>query len=205
MTWRVRHCVECPKCRTRYLIGFSPYHNGSYLVPVATGSMQEWILYCACGSPPNPSRWNWDELQPYEVCRGAHVRGYGAARGNAAAQVKSSGACGSVYVYSSTYSVTAFATSQQRQSRVYTQAVTDFLAAVTLEAPAGENRPHLRLEQNLVGSLCPCACRVCQGQARRDEPDAKNSQHASGPRAAGSGMAGSPLSTPVGRVMWFRR
>ena len=77
MTWRVRHCVECPKCRTRYLIGFSPYRNGSYLVPVARGSLQEWILYCACGSPPSPSRWNWDELQPYEVCRGAHVRGYG--------------------------------------------------------------------------------------------------------------------------------
>jgi hypothetical protein len=77
MAWRIRHCVECPKCRTRYLIGFSPYPNGSYLLPVAKGSLQEWILYCACGSPPSPSRWGWDELQAYEVSSRAHVRGYG--------------------------------------------------------------------------------------------------------------------------------
>src|SRR5438309_12043603 len=77
MTWRVRHCVECPKCRMRYLIGFSPYRNGSYLVPIARGSNQEWILYCSCGSPPRCSRWTWDELQPYDVSSGAHVRGYG--------------------------------------------------------------------------------------------------------------------------------
>jgi len=31
MTRRIRHCIECPKCRTRYLVGYSPYRNGSYL------------------------------------------------------------------------------------------------------------------------------------------------------------------------------
>jgi hypothetical protein len=77
MASRVRHCVECPKCGIRYLVGFSPYRNGSYLLPIARGSYQEWVLYCSCGSPPSHSRWKWDELQPYDVSRGAHVRGYG--------------------------------------------------------------------------------------------------------------------------------
>ena len=77
MSGRVRHCVECPRCLTRYLIGFSPYRNGSYLVPVTRGSYHEWILYCSCGSPPRSSRWKLDELQPYEVSSGAHVHGYG--------------------------------------------------------------------------------------------------------------------------------
>ena len=26
---RIRHCAECPKCGTRYLIAGSPYRNGS--------------------------------------------------------------------------------------------------------------------------------------------------------------------------------
>jgi hypothetical protein len=77
MASRVRHCVECPKCFTRYLIGFSPYRNGSYLVPMNTGVQQQWTLYCSCGSPHSPSRWSWDELRPYEVSNGAHIRGYG--------------------------------------------------------------------------------------------------------------------------------
>lgn len=75
---RLRHCVECPKCCTRYLVGFSPYRNGSYLVPIALGYGEEWILYCACGMPPHSSRWNWDELQLYVVNNHAHHRGYGA-------------------------------------------------------------------------------------------------------------------------------
>src|SRR5450631_1538229 len=74
---RVRHCVECPKCCTRYLAGFSPYRNGSYLVPIAKGYWEEWILYCSCGVPPHSSRWNWDELKLYVVNNQAHHRGYG--------------------------------------------------------------------------------------------------------------------------------
>ena len=78
MAWRVRHCVECPKCLTRYLVGFSPYPNGSFLVPLAAGSWSEWTLYCSCCSPHKATRWNWDELKPYEVSATAHLRGYGA-------------------------------------------------------------------------------------------------------------------------------
>jgi hypothetical protein len=44
---RVRHYVECPKCLTRYLPGFSPYRSGSYLMPLAEGFADEWTLYCA--------------------------------------------------------------------------------------------------------------------------------------------------------------
>ena len=77
MTPRFRHCVECPKCLTRYLVGFSPYRNGSYLIPVAAICPEEWTLYCACGKPPVSSRWNWSELKTYVVSDQAHERGYG--------------------------------------------------------------------------------------------------------------------------------
>jgi hypothetical protein len=77
MTWRVRHCVECPKCSTRYLVGFSPYRNGSYLVPLSHGTSQEWTLYCSCGTPPSPSRWRSDDLDAYQVSTRAHVLGFG--------------------------------------------------------------------------------------------------------------------------------
>ena len=77
MASRVRHCVECPKCCTRYLVGFSPYRNGSYLLPVTPGSHEEWTLYCSCLTPPSPTRWSWYELEPYEVSGTAHLRGYG--------------------------------------------------------------------------------------------------------------------------------
>ena len=71
---RIRHCVEC---LTRYLLGFSPYPNGSYLVPLVEGLSEGWTLYCSCGSPPRPSRWNWTELKPYLVATQAYDRGYG--------------------------------------------------------------------------------------------------------------------------------
>ena len=71
----IRHCVECSRCLTRYLIGFSPYPNGSYLVPLQDG--KEWVLYCSCGRPPSSSRWSWSELKTYAVSRQAHGRGYG--------------------------------------------------------------------------------------------------------------------------------
>ena len=77
MSGRVRHCVECPKCFTRYLIGFSPYRNGSYLVPDGGNAWEVWTLYCACRSPHAASRWSGDELKAYEVSHFAHLRGYG--------------------------------------------------------------------------------------------------------------------------------
>jgi hypothetical protein len=72
-----RHCVECPKCLTRYLPGFSPYRNGSYFMPLARGFADEWMLYCACGRPPITSRWSCSDLKLYAVSNQAHVRGYG--------------------------------------------------------------------------------------------------------------------------------
>src|SRR6516162_5142631 len=77
MTPRLRHCVECPKCRTRYLVGFSPYPNGTYLVPLNTEFQDEWLLHCSCARPLVCSRWRWSDLQKYDVSSQAHVRGYG--------------------------------------------------------------------------------------------------------------------------------
>jgi len=78
MTPRVRHCVECPKCLTRCLVGFSPYRNGSYLMPLSAGFPEEWTLYCSYGRPPISARRNWNELKLYAVSNQAHDRGYGA-------------------------------------------------------------------------------------------------------------------------------
>jgi hypothetical protein len=77
MAPRLRHCVECPKCRTRYLVSCSPYRNGSLLMPLARGFANEWTLYCSCGSPHVPSRWNSNELRRYAVQTEAFERGYG--------------------------------------------------------------------------------------------------------------------------------
>lgn len=77
MSTRVRHCIECPKCRTRYLIGFSPYSNGSYLVASGSRAHEEWVLYCSCQSPVASSRWTWDELTTYRVSSQAYRRKYG--------------------------------------------------------------------------------------------------------------------------------
>jgi len=77
MTPRVRHCIECPKCRTRYLPGSSPYRNGSYLIAVGPGFAEEWTLYCACGRPHSSSQWRWNDLKMYAVSNPAFGRGYG--------------------------------------------------------------------------------------------------------------------------------
>lgn len=74
---RVRHCVECPKCRIRYLPGFSPYRNGAYLVPLTDNLPTEWTLYCSCRTPHVASLWCWSELKQYAVSSEAHRRGYG--------------------------------------------------------------------------------------------------------------------------------
>lgn len=77
MADRLRHCVECPECCTRYLIGFSPYRNGSYLLSFVTDSSEEYKLLCSCRRPPVCSRWNWSEMKTYAVSNGAYARGYG--------------------------------------------------------------------------------------------------------------------------------
>lgn len=74
MNRRIRHCFECPQCLTRYLVGFSPYPNGTYLTPLVARFLEEWTLHCSCGAA---SRWNWDELALYVVSGDAYSRGYG--------------------------------------------------------------------------------------------------------------------------------
>jgi hypothetical protein len=78
MPVRIRRCAECPKCHTRYLLGFSPYRNGSYLLPVAVGAIDEYVLHCACGKPPVCTRVNCAHFRAYVVSKLAHHRGYGA-------------------------------------------------------------------------------------------------------------------------------
>jgi len=74
MTRRIRHCVECPKCRTRYLIGASPYANGAYLV-TPLGDLESHTLYCPCGRSAFTSRWS--ESKTYIISNPAYDRGYG--------------------------------------------------------------------------------------------------------------------------------
>lgn len=77
MPARIRHCVECPKCCTRYLVASSPYCNGSSLVPIHEGSFELYTLYCSCARPRAPSQWNSGQLKKYVVSSRAHDRGYG--------------------------------------------------------------------------------------------------------------------------------
>jgi hypothetical protein len=49
---RIRRCVECPRCLTRYLVAFSPYRNGSYVVSTVAGFPEaSCILCCSCRKP----------------------------------------------------------------------------------------------------------------------------------------------------------
>jgi hypothetical protein len=73
---RLRHCIECPECHTRYLIGFSPYCNGSLLVSIGP-EFSEYKLMCACQRGAVCSRWQRNELKVYDVSRAAYARGYG--------------------------------------------------------------------------------------------------------------------------------
>lgn len=77
MRYRIRHCISCPACLTRYLIGFSPYENGSYLVSASAGALEEYVLYCSCRRLPAPTRWSGNEIRTYEVSNSAYWRGYG--------------------------------------------------------------------------------------------------------------------------------
>ena len=77
MADRLRHCVECPECCTRYLIGFSPYRNGSCLLSFVTDSSEEYKLICSCRWPAVCSRWNWRDLKTCAVSNEAYARGYG--------------------------------------------------------------------------------------------------------------------------------
>lgn len=79
MNGRIRHCISCPHCRTRYIIGFSPYGNGSYLLPSVVGSLAEYLLYCSCRGFPAPSHWKDSEIEVCEIPNSVYRRGYGSA------------------------------------------------------------------------------------------------------------------------------
>lgn len=79
MSDRIRHCAQCPQCRTWYILGFSPYRNGAALVQAIPDSSEEYILYCSCVRPPFVSRWRWRDVQTCAVSPSAHHRGYGSA------------------------------------------------------------------------------------------------------------------------------
>jgi len=74
---RIRHCVECPKCFTRYLISLSPYSNGAYVLSAKSGCGDECILFCSCKKGSGAVRWKWSEVMTCRVSREAFERGYG--------------------------------------------------------------------------------------------------------------------------------
>ena len=73
----IRHCVECKKCLTRYLIAFSPYGNGSYLWRTPCGRWDEYLLYCFCQRPPVFNSCKESDVKTYALSKAAHDRGYG--------------------------------------------------------------------------------------------------------------------------------
>jgi hypothetical protein len=77
MAPRLRRCIECPRCGTRYLIGFSPYGNGAYLISFITESSEEYRLFCPCVGLTLPSQWDWSELKTYAISNAAYAKGYG--------------------------------------------------------------------------------------------------------------------------------
>src|SRR5215469_18460038 len=76
MPRRVRHCVECPRCHTCYLVGFSPYSNGSYLVHT-TPDLEEYTLYCFCDGAHKANVCRWPEVKACRVSKPSYDRGYG--------------------------------------------------------------------------------------------------------------------------------
>jgi hypothetical protein len=78
MSSRLHRCVECPKCHTRYVMGFDPYGNGSHIVSDAAGGTDLRLLFCTC-SVPEYHEFKLSELKAYAVPHDAYVRGYGSA------------------------------------------------------------------------------------------------------------------------------
>lgn len=76
MPRRVRHCVECPRCHTCYLIAFSPYSNGSYLVRM-TSDFEEYTLYCLCDGGHKANVCRCPEVKACKVAKPTYERGYG--------------------------------------------------------------------------------------------------------------------------------
>jgi hypothetical protein len=77
MARRLRSCAECPRCGTRYLVGFSPYGNGAYLESFITRFSKEYLLFCPCLDPLTSPRCSPSYLKRYAISRSAYDRGYG--------------------------------------------------------------------------------------------------------------------------------
>jgi hypothetical protein len=74
---RIRQCVECPKCLTRYVVSCNPYENSSCLQPMIEGCWDEYTLYCRCKA--KATWWKSSEFMICEVAAAAFDRGYGSA------------------------------------------------------------------------------------------------------------------------------
>jgi hypothetical protein len=72
---RIRHCVQCPKCLTLYLVSLSPYRNGSYLIRT-NGTAEEYALHCSCSRATAINQFR--EAKLCTVSKPAYDRGYGA-------------------------------------------------------------------------------------------------------------------------------
>ena len=77
MSIRIRSCVECPKCHTRYVIGSSPFPNGSYIVTQPSATPDLLRLYCICADLPSSYAFKFSELKMYAISEWAERRGYG--------------------------------------------------------------------------------------------------------------------------------
>ncbi len=76
---RARHCIECPRCLTRYVISRSPYSNGAYVIPAVEGSTDEYFLYCSCNGRRVSCCSESNEVMLCHVLKTAYERGYGSA------------------------------------------------------------------------------------------------------------------------------
>jgi hypothetical protein len=74
---RIRHCVECPNCRLRYIVASSPYSNGARLLPLQGGSADHYLLYWSCATPPMITLCKSSEIARYSVSTNAYMAGYG--------------------------------------------------------------------------------------------------------------------------------
>lgn len=74
---RLRQCVECTKCQTRYVLSLSPYENGACIISTGIGDSEQFLLYCTCTTPASIIRLPWRELKTYSVSATAFERGYG--------------------------------------------------------------------------------------------------------------------------------
>ena len=77
MPLRLRSCVECPRCYIRYIIGVSPYRNGSYISAHPSEGSDLRRLYCSCLGRFGFFPFKLSELKTYSVSEWAYARGYG--------------------------------------------------------------------------------------------------------------------------------